>query len=185
MRYMIWLMAALMAGFTAPAKAALVTYTLEPTPFYSILSIPDGGLLSGSFTLDNVNGVLSNTLFTTTASSIIDPGFTFDMGEFNPGDAPIAFYNADSLDNNGNLVPGGSVILLVSISINSAGSLIGGAEQAYCTQSDQPCTMFGIAQSGIEIYQDALITMDVPEPASLAILGFGLAGLAVVRRRHG
>jgi hypothetical protein len=173
---MIWLMAALMAGFTAPAKASILDLTLEPTQFYSdsALTIPVGGLLSGSFTLDTGSLTVSDISITTTATPIIDLGFTFDMGLVS---APLlGFFNADSLDSNGNIAPGQSAIVMILSGTNPAGSPIGLAEQVYCTTSDPTCSS--------EIIQYAGITLDVPEPASLAILGFGLAGLAAVRRRH-
>jgi len=175
-----------------PASATPMTISLDGLVF------ADGGTASGSFSFDptitNCCSAGSNILLTTTTTDTY-PGALFDSSAANPA---YAYWNAQNYASGGHtywtievvakyfggsgqdylilnymdFVPGGTNALLIQG--QNAGPLGGSYEQ-------QPGGSIRYVTTG----PTGAAPADAPEPASIALLGAGLAALGALRlRKH-
>lgn len=159
------------------ANATPIDWTINSMAFN------DGGTASGSFTYDADTNMYSNISITTTAGSILggntytlvdtpnsnaeDPRYFIALDSFSSDLAGVHFLTTQFDSNLTNL--GGTVGII--------GFLEGTCGNAICSlySSDAP--------TRIPVSGSVSSTTSVPEPATLALLGFGLIGLGFARRK--
>lgn len=153
----------------------------QQSEFYGFrLELTDAPLLSGSFNLS----ATGSTSIPTSASFSGDVGSFVSFNSLGESVRPPGFLG-NSLSLSLNLSSGGDITsgqvsfdgfyseLSVTISNNFA-SGVKITDESVCVRPSGCSISGGITRSA---------SSDVPEPASLAVLGFGLAGLLVARRR--
>ena len=163
-------------GVTAPAAAVVIDSSLEPVivtdvgggNFTFIQSgFTDGASVTGSFTGTdlNSNGLLEFFPFDPGPFEVTAFAASFSGNALVPAFA-LDFAGLDGLayDFDGNIDGDG---LVGATSANGSWASGGGP--------DRPCD--GVAVCGT-------VSFDVPEPGTLALLGFGVLGLGFTRRRR-
>jgi hypothetical protein len=151
-----------MIGAAQHATAGTIDWTLQNVTF------TDGGTATGSFSTDSTTGLLTALDITTSVDSTLGLGTTFDLASvsFNASNTFVMSIPGDqfSLDfANALSTPGADPLLSGPINqedSHSAVRFVGGGDAV-----------------------GVLETPSVPEPATFALLGAGVAGLAVLRRR--
>jgi hypothetical protein len=171
MKVSTFLAAAIVAVATT-AQAAPVTWSVDQ------LSLSDGSTVSGGFTYDATLDVVSNINITLTTSS---PGSPFTLtNQFFPtvGGTFFLFTETAAADYTGQAT---LWITVVSPLTDAGGSVPINTGNGYgwgfcstpdCVLASNPGDLSGNLES-------------VPEPATLSLIGLGLAGVTAARRRRG
>lgn len=164
---------AVLAGlcWSASAEAVPITATYDFTGKFASGPYPT---VTGSLTMSyDTSGTVDNGLVTSFSSNL-------------PSDhTPIYFvYNKGDVTFGQHLSPSGGYAIyspeddLAGVfEVSTTGSVTGSSQLAYATifSNEYISSSFGVTE---------VSTTYVPEPASIAVLGMGLIGLAVVLRRR-
>ncbi len=174
--------AAIFAGAicASPARASVITYNfiagaVTGSVSYDLAGVCTNGSCSGGtgyayYTdpnfIANVN--YGGTLYTFSYSLVIDYKYygSIDQLEFYNGSSPLGYFNVNLFDNTGTALS--SIAIPATINPALFGTLNVQAEGNTYTM-----TSFTAAAS-----------QPAPEPASITVLGAGLAGLGFLRRRQ-
>jgi hypothetical protein len=164
----------LLAGTTA-ARAGDIDYVLQNVTF------DDGGTASGSFTVDPSSGAIQTLSITTTGGSTL-PGYSYSYpGGLTLGQ-PAFFASSPDPTLSFELLmppfPDDTIVLQLQFENPLTGGgvdpIVVGAGVSYECNN---CTPFREVTGGD--------IAAVPEPLSITLLGSGLVGLGVARRRRG
>ncbi len=154
-------------GDGAPAMNSMVNPTglggvdLSAFSAISLVGTSDGGMLNNTAFLVRLSSDSGHTseLYLTQTGSFTDQTFTFNLADF------------DTCDNIGVTGPGNSGSLCAGNALADLSNI--GAIEVFTN---------GLSSSAIDLHVS--FVQAVPEPMSLALLGTGLFGLGVIRRRQ-
>lgn len=153
------------------------------------LAIIDSDAAGGSGNFANEPSA-STILFFLNGSAILNYGAGFDtsLSFFYSSSTAASVYIWDGLDATGNLLA--TLNLLPQNNQNCSGDPTG----IYCNWTEVNTSFAGIAKSvdfggtvnkvGYDNITLGSTTSSVPEPATLALLGFGFAGMGYIQRRR-
>lgn len=164
-------LAGLLAGTVLAGSAGAQAGQIEHT--FQNVTFDDGATLSGSFVTDSSTGAVESAAFTSTAGRLSGysynyPGASFlSQPSFFNNDNPDSFY----FTNGGNYID-----LAFANPLTSTGA------NTILTNQSYECDNCGTVRyvTGGDAFAAGA---PVPEPISMAVLGTGLLGLSLARRR--
>lgn len=181
-------------GLTAGASAATITFDALPgNAFDNLNSYSEAGFLvanpNGNFRVDTTFGGPAPSILTIPGTfngappSAIVIVTRLDGGGFTFGGLDLASSNGGTLYSITGSVAGANLISLSGLKVSGGFSTIASNRDIVINRLFISLTSAATSASIDNIQVTAVAPVSVPEPAALALLLSGLAGLGVARRR--
>ncbi len=172
----------LLSMVPAPAQATPIHWFLENT------SLTNGASLTGSFYYDATTTAYSNIDITMSATTSFPSGITFTHVGNTGYDSASSFQAITAGATIGTSSATGHPYLFLSFSgpMTDAGGVLtlSASYDGIATCGNASCTTNSASVGSVVYNGTDLGEISTPEPVTFALLGTGIAGLAVVRRRR-
>ncbi len=150
-----------------------------PVKWVVDIETTDGGMVNGSFVYDAGTNVFSKVMVSATGFPF--PPESANLTSYLPGFSGST--TVDLVPSVADLTGKQDVYLVLAASMTDAGGVINIGELQTYTCDNADCSLF-TGLYGTSSFVGAATISSVPEPGTLALLGLGLAGLGLSRKRR-